>query len=142
MSTTIDMRCWLPWSIAPMPVMKLASTSPLNCGTGKICSPLNSITSLTESSTRLATLTITATLRLSYAARSRPNFGRKSMMGTDPVEPVVRYEHDAPGDMLHIDTKKLGRIERPSHRVTGNRRDTIDGAGWEMLFVAILTLHS
>jgi hypothetical protein len=64
------------------------------------------------------------------------------MMGTDPVEPVVRYEHDAPGDMLHIDTKKLGRIERPSHRVTGNRRDTIDGAGWEMLFVAILTLHS
>ncbi len=54
-----------------------------------------------------------------------------------PAEPIVRYEHDAPGDMLHIDTKKLGRIERPSHRVTGNRRDSVDGAGWEMLFVAI-----
>lgn len=54
-----------------------------------------------------------------------------------PVEPIVRYEHDAPGDMLHIDTKKLGRIERPSHRVTGNRRDSVDGAGWETLFVAI-----
>src|SRR5678815_698895 len=39
--------------------------------------------------------------------------------------------------LLHIDTKKLGRIVRPSHRVTGNRRDTVDGAGWEMLFVAI-----
>ena len=38
---------------------------------------------------------------------------------------------------LHIDTKKLGRIERPSHRVTGDRRDSVDGAGWEMLFVAI-----
>jgi transposase InsO family protein len=50
---------------------------------------------------------------------------------------VVRYEHEAPGQMLHIDTKKLGRIERPSHRVTGNRRDSADGAGWEMLFVAI-----
>ena len=54
-----------------------------------------------------------------------------------PAEPVVRYEHEAPGDMLHIDTKKLGRIERPSHRVTGNRRDTAGNAGWEMLFVAI-----
>jgi len=54
-----------------------------------------------------------------------------------PAEPVVRYEHAAPGDMLHIDTKKLGRIVRPSHRVTGNRRDSVDGAGWEMLFVAI-----
>lgn len=39
--------------------------------------------------------------------------------------------------MLHIDTKKLGRILRPCHRVTGNRRDSVDGAGWEMLFVAI-----
>ena len=54
-----------------------------------------------------------------------------------PVEPVVRYEHAAAGDMIHIDTKKLGRIERPSHRVTGNRRDSVEGAGWEMLFVAI-----
>lgn len=40
-----------------------------------------------------------------------------------PREPVQRYEHAAPGDLLHIDTKKLGRIERPSHRVTGNRRN-------------------
>jgi hypothetical protein len=55
----------------------------------------------------------------------------------DPVEPVVRYEHEAPGELLHIDTKKLGRIVRPSHRVTGNRRDSVDGAGWETLFVAI-----
>lgn len=49
----------------------------------------------------------------------------------------MRYKHEAPGEMLHIDTKKLWRIVRPSHRVTGNRRDSVDGAGWEMLFVAI-----
>lgn len=54
-----------------------------------------------------------------------------------PVEPVRRYEHALPGDMLHIDTKKLGRIERPGHRVTRNRRDTVEGAGWEHLFVAV-----
>jgi transposase InsO family protein len=52
-------------------------------------------------------------------------------------EPAVRYEHAHPGELIHIDTKKLGRIERMSHRVTGNRRDTVDGAGWEFLFVAI-----
>lgn len=39
--------------------------------------------------------------------------------------------------MLHLDTKKRGRIVRPSHRVTGNRRDSIDGAGWGTLFMAI-----
>ena len=39
--------------------------------------------------------------------------------------------------MLHIDTKKLGRILRPSHRVTGNRRDSVEGAGWEFAHVAI-----
>jgi hypothetical protein len=39
----------------------------------------------------------------------------------EPTEPVMRYEHDAPGELLHIDTKKLGRNVRPSHRVTGNR---------------------
>jgi len=48
-----------------------------------------------------------------------------------------RYEHDAPGGLLHIGTKKLGRIVRPSHRVTGNQRDSVDDAGWETLFVAI-----
>jgi transposase InsO family protein len=54
-----------------------------------------------------------------------------------PSEPIVRYEHAHPGDLVHLDTKKLGRIERRSHRVTGNRRDSVDGAGWEFLFVAV-----
>jgi transposase InsO family protein len=55
----------------------------------------------------------------------------------EPSEPVVRYEHAHPGDLLHIDTKKLGRIERLGHRITGNPRDNTNGAGWEYLFVAI-----
>jgi transposase InsO family protein len=52
-------------------------------------------------------------------------------------EPVRRYEHEAAGDMLHLDIKKLGRFVRPGHRVTGNRRDTVDGAGWEYVHVCI-----
>jgi transposase InsO family protein len=63
--------------------------------------------------------------------------GLSKLSDLQPREPVQRYEHDAPGELLHIDTKKLGRIERPSHRVTGNRKDSVDGAGWEFLFVAV-----
>ncbi len=43
----------------------------------------------------------------------------------EPAPPIQRYEHAAPGDLLHLDIKKLGRIAQPSHRVTGNRRDTV-----------------
>jgi transposase InsO family protein len=63
--------------------------------------------------------------------------GLSRLSELQPIEPLIRYEHAAPGELLHIDIKKLGRIERASHRVTGNRRDTVDGAGWEFLFVAI-----
>lgn len=55
----------------------------------------------------------------------------------EPSEPTVRYEHRHPGDMVHLDTKKLGRIVRTGHRITGDPRDSVAGAGWEFLFVAI-----
>ena len=48
-----------------------------------------------------------------------------------------RYERGAPGELLHLDTKKLGRIVRPSHRVTGDRRDRVEGAGWEFAHMAV-----
>ena len=54
-----------------------------------------------------------------------------------PTEPIVRYEHAHPGDLLHIDTKKLGRIERMGHRVTGVRHHDRVSAGYESLFVAV-----
>jgi transposase InsO family protein len=54
-----------------------------------------------------------------------------------PATPIVRYQRERPGELIHIDIKKLGRIVRPSHRVTGNRRDTVEGAGWEFVHVAI-----
>jgi len=88
---------------------------------------------------RLTQARIAASLGVSPSSVSRvlARAGLSRLRDLEPVEPVQRYEHAAPGDLLHIDTKKLGRIERPSHRVTGNRRDSVDGAGWEFLFVAI-----
>ena len=55
----------------------------------------------------------------------------------EPRPVVQRYEHPAPGDLLHLDIKRLVRIARPSHRVTGNRRDKVPGIGAEYVHVAI-----
>jgi hypothetical protein len=50
----------------------------------------------------------------------------------------VRYEHGEPGSLLHLDTKKLGRIVGgPGHRATGDRRHRSRGVGWEVLHVAL-----
>ena len=55
----------------------------------------------------------------------------------EPKPPIVRYERARPGELLHIDTKKLGRIEAVGHRITGDRRDSKRGAGWEYVHVCI-----
>jgi len=55
-----------------------------------------------------------------------------------PSEAVVRYERSRPGELVHVDCKKLGRIVRPGHRVTGDRSLRAKGAaGWQYLYVAI-----
>ena len=53
----------------------------------------------------------------------------------DP-EPIVRYEAENPGDLVHIDIKKLGRIDGVGHRITGDRSQA-GRAGWEYAFVAV-----
>lgn len=70
-------------------------------------------------------------------SRALAKQGLSSLKALDPKEPVVRYEHKAPGDLLHMDMKKLGRIAAPGHRVTGDPRDHTRGAGWEVAHVAI-----
>jgi transposase InsO family protein len=55
----------------------------------------------------------------------------------EPKLPPNRYEHACPGDLLHIDIKKLARIHKPGHRITGNPQDETRGAGWEFLYVAV-----
>lgn len=63
--------------------------------------------------------------------------GLSRLASLEPKPRIVRYERERPGELLHIDTKKLGKIVRPSHRVTGDRRDRVEGAGWEYLHLAI-----
>jgi len=54
-----------------------------------------------------------------------------------PPEPPNRYERRHPGELLHIDVKKLGRIGRPGHRVNGDRRTRSRGIGWEFVHVCV-----
>jgi transposase InsO family protein len=54
-----------------------------------------------------------------------------------PKEPVQRYERETPGELLHIDIKKLGRFDRTGHRITGEQTQCSRSIGGEFLFVAI-----
>jgi transposase InsO family protein len=64
--------------------------------------------------------------------------GLNRLKDLEPAEPVRRYERNSPGELLHIDIKKLGRFERPGHRVTGDRQQGESrGAGWEFIHVGI-----
>lgn len=65
--------------------------------------------------------------------------GLNRLKALDPPDPVRRYERERPGDMIHIDIKKLGRFEKPGHRVTHDRQGQSNnrGVGWEYLHLAI-----
>jgi transposase InsO family protein len=69
--------------------------------------------------------------------------GLNRLSALEPAEPVRRYERERPGEMIHLDIKKLGRIDGIGHRITGdrrgqsNRRARGEGLGWEFVHVAI-----
>lgn len=65
----------------------------------------------------------------------RLNLQRLDRLETRP--PVIRYEYDRPGDMIHLDVKKLGRIEGVGHRITKDPSKRYRGAGWEFLHVCV-----
>jgi len=65
--------------------------------------------------------------------------GLNRIAALEPAEPVRRYERERPGELIHIDIKKLGRFERTGHRITGDRTgpNKSRGIGWEYLHLAI-----
>ena len=84
---------------------------------------------------------IAAELHISPATVSRilKRLGLNRIGALEPAEPVRRYERDKPGDMIHIDIKKLGRFNKIGHRITGDRKGQSNsrGVGWEFVHVAI-----
>jgi transposase InsO family protein len=65
----------------------------------------------------------------------RAGLSRLSDLG--PNEPVQRYEREEPGELLHIDIKKLGRFDKVGHRITGDRTQRARAVGWDFVFVAV-----
>lgn len=63
--------------------------------------------------------------------------GISQLKQLEAKEPAARYEHAGPGEMIHIDIKKLGRFWRPGHRVTGDPSQDSAGAGWEFVHVCV-----
>src|SRR6195256_496150 len=84
---------------------------------------------------------IAAEVGVSPATVSRilRRLGLNRMRDLEPAEPVRRYEREHPGDMIHIDIKKLGRFDKVGHRITGDRtgQSNSRGVGWEYVHVCI-----
>jgi len=76
-------------------------------------------------------------------SRILKRLGLNKLKALDPAEPIRRYEREHPGELIHIDIKKLGRIDGIGHRITGerrgqsNRRARGEGLGWEFVHVCI-----
>lgn len=89
---------------------------------------------------RFTSTRIAAALRMpvSTVCAVLKRLGLNRLSKLDPVEPPNRYCRRHPGELVHVDVKKLGRFRRPGHRVTGrgpghsNRR-----AGWEAVHVCV-----
>lgn len=84
---------------------------------------------------------IAAELHISPATVSRilKRLGLSRIAALAPAAPVRRYEREKPGEMIHIDIKKLGRFNRIGHRMTGDRskQSRSRGVGWEFVHVAV-----
>jgi transposase InsO family protein len=79
--------------------------------------------------TGVSPATVSRILRAARLSRARD---------LEPAAPVVRYEREHPGELIHLDIKKLGRFGQPGHRVTGDRTlGKSRGAGWEFVHVCI-----
>lgn len=72
-------------------------------------------------------------------SRVLKRLGLSRIKDLEPATPIIRYERKTPGDMIHIDIKKLGRFDRVGHRITGDRtgQSNSRGIGWEFVHVAI-----
>ena len=88
-------------------------------------------------------IAIAAGLSTATVSRVLRRLGISKLKALEPAEPVRRYQREHPGELIHIDIKKLGRFEKIGHRITGDRarRTDLHGrskhAGWEYVHVSI-----
>jgi transposase InsO family protein len=76
-------------------------------------------------------------LPISTVSRTLRRLGLGRLRALEGRPPVIRYERARPGELLHVDAKKLGRFRRVGHRMGAVPHHFSDGVGWETVFVAI-----
>jgi len=88
-------------------------------------------------------IAVAAGVSQATVSRILKRLGLNKLSALEPAEPVRRYEREQPGELIHIDIKKLGKIDGIGHRITGdrrgqsNRRGRGEGLGWEFVHVCI-----
>ena len=72
-------------------------------------------------------------------SRVLKRLGLNRLSALEPATPVRRYEREHPGELIHLDIKKLGRFKRIGHRITGDRKGQSNArsVGWEFVHVCI-----
>ena len=75
----------------------------------------------------------------STVSRVLKRLGINKLSALEPAEPPRRYQRERPGEMIHIDIKKLGKFNQIGHRITGDRKGQSNsrGVGWEYVHVSI-----
>jgi len=77
-------------------------------------------------------------MALSTVSGTLQRIGLGKLSRLEPPEPANRYERKRPGELLHIDVKKLVRIgDGAGHRMTGKRTKHARGVGWEFVHVCV-----
>lgn len=76
-------------------------------------------------------------LPVSSVASELRRLGLNRLPRLEPKPQVLSYEYEHPGELVHLDVKKLGRIEGVGHRIHGDRSRRGRGAGWEFLHVLV-----
>jgi len=114
-------------------------SGPRGRGPGRVCPEREAVIGELRGEVRMNAVQIAEALgmpeRTVRAVIAR--LGLSKLAPVEPPEPANRYERPMPGELIHIDVKKLGRIGRPGHRVNGDRTTRSRGIGWEFVHVCI-----
>ena len=114
-------------------------SGPRGRGPGRVCVERERVIAELRAEIRMSAVQIAETLGM--AERTvRAVIARLGLSKLPPLvapEPANRYERPMPGELIHVDVKKLGRIGQPGHRVNGDRTTRTRGIGWEFVHVCV-----
>jgi transposase InsO family protein len=114
------------------------SSRPRHCPRGLSAQEQGSLEALRRQRWPLWRIAMQAGRGVATVSRCMKRLGLSRLKSLEPPVPVVRYERAAAGELLHMDTKKLGRIDGVGHRITGDRTKNHNrGIGWDMVHLAI-----